>query len=92
MKIKLLDRKTTKWIPLPLIQKLKTELIGMAGNQLLVDKLIISRAEDQYCPRPEAGRQLFSDGTLQRNNLMVNNLLIDSINKGSEILPVYQMM
>ena len=48
---------------------LKIELIGMAGNHLLVKILIRSRAEEQYFPRPEAGRQLFSDETRQHNNL-----------------------
>ena len=45
------------------------ELIGMDGNPLLVKKLIISRTEDRYCPRREAGRKLFTDKTGQGNNL-----------------------
>ena len=32
----LLGKKTTEWVTLPLIQILKTELIGMAHNQIFV--------------------------------------------------------
>ena len=48
---------------------LKIKIIGMADNHLLLKKLIISRAEEQYFPRPEAGSQLFSDQTRQCKNL-----------------------
>ena len=47
---------------------LKIELIGMSGNHLVVNKPIRLRAEGQYCLRPEAGCQLCSDKTRQRNN------------------------
>ena len=45
------------------------ELIGMAGNHLLVKRQIRSCAEEWYCLRPEAGHQLFSDKIRQCNNL-----------------------
>ena len=57
----------------------------MASNHLLVNKLIRPRAEDRYCLLPEAGRQLFSDKMWQRNNLMGKNLLLNGINRGSEM-------
>ena len=57
----------------------------MASNHLLVNKLIISRAEERYCPRTKAGHQLFLDGKRKRNNLMENNVLLNSINKSSAI-------
>ena len=58
---------------------LKIEMIGIAGNYILVKTLIRSHAEEQYCLHPEAGRLLFSDETRKHNDLMVNNPLLNSI-------------
>ena len=58
-KIKLLGRKTTELVPLLFIQILKTEIIGMAGNHLLVKEQIRPRTDDRYLPLPEAICQLF---------------------------------
>ena len=43
--------------------------IDMAGNHVLVYYQIGSHAEEQHCLWTKAGRQLFSDKTLQHNNL-----------------------
>ena len=68
-KYNLQEGKQLNRLLLRLYQLLKTKLIGMADNHLLVKYHIRSCLDEQYCPRPEAGRQLFSDLTQQRNNL-----------------------
>ena len=50
------------------MQTMKTEMVGLAGKQVLVKYNIISRPNEQYCPRPDSAYKIFRQSQ-QSNNL-----------------------